>query len=105
MQAALVFAVKSAEGKSYEDFVTELKLKTSQSPFNSSHYNASTATWDYRVSINTIAIFYESEHDPCHWMNNLSGWKRTWKKLMLDRDSNPDLKLIKPMGEQAIVSL
>ena len=66
MQAALFFAVKSAEGKSYEDFVTELKLKTSQSPFNSSHYNASTATWDYRVSINTIAIFYESEHDPCH---------------------------------------
>ena len=38
-----------------------------------------------------IAIFYESEHDPCHWMNNLSGWKRTQKKLMLDRDSNPDL--------------
>ena len=66
MQAALVFAVKSAEGKSYEDFVTELKLKTSQSPFNSSHYNTSTATWAYRVSINTIAIFYESEHDPCH---------------------------------------
>ena len=29
MEAALVFAVKSAEGKSYEDFVTELKLKTS----------------------------------------------------------------------------
>ena len=38
-----------------------------------------------------IAIFYESKHDPCHWMNNLSGWKRTQKKLMLDRDSNPDL--------------
>ena len=72
-QAALVFAVKTAEGKSYEDFVTELKLKTSQSPFNSSHYNTSTATWAYRVSINTIAIFYESEHDPCHLMNNLSG--------------------------------
>ena len=66
MQAALVFAVKSAEGKSYEDFVTELKLKTSQSPFNSSHYNTSTETWAYRVSINTIAVFYESEHDPCH---------------------------------------
>ena len=39
MQAALIFAVKTAEGKSYEDFVTELKLKTSQSPFNSLHYN------------------------------------------------------------------
>ena len=64
MEAALVFAVKSAEGKSYEDFVTELKLKTSQSPFNSSHYNASRAAWAYRVS--AIAIFYESEHDPCH---------------------------------------
>ena len=38
-----------------------------------------------------IAIFYDSEHDPCHWMNNLSGWKRTWKKLMFDRESNPDL--------------
>ena len=51
MQAALVFAVKSAEGKGYEDFVTELKLKTSQSPFNSSHYNASATAWTYRVSI------------------------------------------------------
>ena len=54
MEAALVFAVKSAEGKSYEDFVTELKLKTSQSPFNSSHYNTSTTTWAYRVSIKLI---------------------------------------------------
>ena len=63
-----------------------------------------------------IAIFYESKHDPCHWMNNLSGWKRTWKKLMLDWESNGltfamtgsyglSIKLIKPMGEQAIVSL
>ena len=58
MQAALVFAVKSAEGKSYEDFVTELKLKTSQSPFNSSHYNESTATWAYRVSINIMLWLY-----------------------------------------------
>ena len=66
MQAALIFGVKTAEGKSYEDFITELKLKTSQSPFNSSHYNASRAAWAYRVSINTIAVFYESEHDPCH---------------------------------------
>ena len=54
MQAALVFAVKSAEGKSYEDFVIELKLKTSQSPFNSSHYNTSKAAWAYRVSINIM---------------------------------------------------
>ena len=54
MQAALVFTVKTAEGKSYEDFVTELKLKTSQSPFNSSHYNASAKTWVYRVSINIM---------------------------------------------------
>ena len=53
-QAALVFAVKTAEGKSYEDFVTELKLKTSQSPFNSSHYNTSNAAWTYRVSINIM---------------------------------------------------
>ena len=53
MQASLVFAVKTAEGKSY-DFVTELKLKTSQSPFNSSHYNASAKTWVYRVSINIM---------------------------------------------------
>ena len=54
MQAALVFAVKSAEGKSYEDFVTELKLKTSQSPFNSSYYNASRTAWAYHVSINIM---------------------------------------------------
>ena len=54
MQAALIFAVKTAEGKSYEDFVTELKLKTSQSPFNSSHYNTSTTAWTYRVSINIM---------------------------------------------------
>ena len=54
MQAALVFAVKTAEGKSYEDFVTELKLKTLQNPFNSSHYNASAKTWVYRVSINIM---------------------------------------------------
>ena len=58
MQAALIFAVKTTEGKSYEDFVTELKLKTSQSPFNSSYYNESTAaisvTWAYRVSINIL---------------------------------------------------
>ena len=54
MQAALVFAVKTAEGKSYEDFVTELKLKTLQNPFNSSHYNASANTWAYRVSINIM---------------------------------------------------
>ena len=54
MQAALIFAVKTAEGKSYEDFVTELKLKTSQSPFKSSHYNASRASWAYRVSINIM---------------------------------------------------
>ena len=68
MQAALIFAVKTVEGKSYEDFVTELKLKTSQSPFNSSHYNASRAAWFYHVSIKyyAIAIFYENEHDPCH---------------------------------------
>ena len=33
----------------------------------------------------------ENEHDPCHWMNNLSGWKRTQKKLVLDWESNPDL--------------
>ena len=58
MEAALVFAVKSAEGKSYEDFVTELKLKTSQSPFNSSHYNASANTWLYRVSINIMLQLY-----------------------------------------------
>ena len=51
MQAALIFAVKTAEGKSYEDFVTELKLKTSQSPFNSSHYNVITTA---RVSINIM---------------------------------------------------
>ena len=51
MQAALIFAVKTTEGKSYEDFVTELKLKTSQSPFNSSHYNAITTA---RVSINIM---------------------------------------------------
>ena len=54
MQAALIFAVKTAEGKSYEDFVTELKLKTSQSPFNSLHYNTSTTAWTYRVSINIM---------------------------------------------------
>ena len=54
MQAALIFAVKTTEGKSYEDFVTELKLKTSQSPFNSSHYKESTTTWAYRVSINIM---------------------------------------------------
>ena len=57
MQTALIFAVKTTEGKSYEDFVTELKLKTSQSPFNSSYYNESTAisvTWAYRVSINIM---------------------------------------------------
>ena len=53
-QAALIFAVKTTEEKSYEDFVRELKLKTSQSPFNSSHYNASRAAWDYRVSINIM---------------------------------------------------
>ena len=58
MQAALIFAVKTAEGKSYEDFVTELKLKTSQSPFNSSHYNASRAAWAYRVSINIMLQLY-----------------------------------------------
>ena len=54
MQAALTFAVKTAEGKSYEDFVTQLKLKTSQSPFNSLHYNISAANWQIRVSINTM---------------------------------------------------
>ena len=53
-QAALVFAVKTAEGKNYEDFVTELKLKTSQSPFHSSQYNTSKAAWAYRVSINIM---------------------------------------------------
>ena len=54
MQTALIFAVKTTEGKSYEDFVTELKLKTLQNPFNSSHYNASAKTWGYRVSINIM---------------------------------------------------
>ena len=54
MQTALIFAVKTTEGKSYEDFVTELKLKTLQNPFNSSHYNASAKTWAYRVSINIM---------------------------------------------------
>ena len=54
MQAALIFAVKTTEGKSYEDFVTELKLKTSQSPFNSLHYNESTATWAFLVSMNIM---------------------------------------------------
>ena len=54
MQAALIFAVKTAEGKNYKDFVTELKLKTSQSPFNSSYYNRSRAAWAYRVSINIM---------------------------------------------------
>ena len=54
MQAALIFAVKTVEGKSYEDFVTELKLKTSQSPFNSSQYNRSKEAWAYRVSINIM---------------------------------------------------
>ena len=24
-------------------------------------------------------------------MNNLSGWKKTWKKLKRERESNPDL--------------
>ena len=39
-----------------------------------------------------IAVFYESEHDPCHWMNNLSGWKRTWKKThALPGMKRPDL--------------
>ena len=54
MQAALIFAVKTTEGKSYEDFVTELKLKTSQSPFNSLHYNESTVTWAFLVSMNIM---------------------------------------------------
>ena len=54
MQAALIFAVKTAEGKSFEDFLTQVKLKTSQNPFSSSHYNASEANWAYRVSINIM---------------------------------------------------
>ena len=55
-QAALVFAVKTAEGKSYEDFVTELKLRASQSPFNNSRYNRGKAAWASRVSINYIML-------------------------------------------------
>ena len=59
---------------------------------------------------------YESEHDPRSWMNNLSGWKRAWKKkkkkkkLETDRESQPErrnaqsIALINPTGEQAIVS-
>ena len=54
MQAALIFAVKPAEGKSYKDFLTELKLKTSQSPFKSSLYNESAQNWAFRVSINIM---------------------------------------------------
>ena len=57
---------------------------------------------------------YESEHDPRSWMNNLSSWKKAWKKnqknLRPDRESQPDrrnaqsMELINPTGEQAIVS-
>ena len=54
MQAALIFAVKPAEGKSYNDFLTELELKTSQSPFKSSLYSESREMSTLRVSINIM---------------------------------------------------
>ncbi|CAH3039755.1 unnamed protein product [Pocillopora meandrina] len=41
MQAALVLAVKNPRGSGYENFVTQVKLKTSKSPFFSMTYNKS----------------------------------------------------------------
>ena len=50
MPAALVLAVKNPRGKSYENFVTAVKAKTSESPFNSHHYNGS----GYAMSVSTF---------------------------------------------------
>ena len=56
----------------------------------------------------------ESEHDPCGRMNNLRGWKRTWENSGLIGNRTMtfamaglnalSIELIKPTGEQAIVS-
>ena len=51
MQASLIFSVKTPSGKNFEDFRTQVKLKTSQSPFNSSKYNESASAWFAIVSI------------------------------------------------------
>ena len=53
---------------------------------------------------------YGSGNDPHSWINNLSGWKRTWRLSRLDRKSNHDLcddgepRSIQPTGEWAFVS-
>ena len=41
MQAALILTVKNPRGKSYQKFITEVKAKTSESPFYSPQYNGS----------------------------------------------------------------
>ena len=41
MSAALILAVKNPRGKSYENFIAEVRTKTSESPFCSQHYNHS----------------------------------------------------------------
>ena len=41
MPAALILAVKNPRGKNYQNFIAEVRTKTSESPFNSQHYNRS----------------------------------------------------------------
>jgi len=42
-------AVKNPRGKSYQNFIAEVKSKTSESPFYSQHYNGS----GYTMTVST----------------------------------------------------
>lgn len=52
MQAALILAVKNPRGSGYENFATQVKLKTSKSPFFSMAYNKSNSSFANSVSTN-----------------------------------------------------
>lgn len=52
MQAALILAVKNPRGSGYENFATQVKLKTSKSPFFSMAYNKSNSAFANSVSTN-----------------------------------------------------
>lgn len=57
MQAALVLAVKNPRGESYQSFLTEIRLKTSQSPFYSLHYNKTKKAWGTIPSIYAAYLY------------------------------------------------
>ena len=70
MQAALLLVVKNPRGKNYQNFLTQVKLKTSRSPFFSMVYNSSAISFANTVSthseISKMTTIHHHNHHHHH---------------------------------------